>query len=73
MFMRPAYRAFSLSYLTDLFPLVLESVALVHGLERYHSHLKTCHIQTAVYLSDSQSALALLSMSPTFPNPYHFV
>jgi len=38
-----------------------ESFALVHGLEWCHSHLKSCHFQSARFLTDSQSALTLLS------------
>jgi len=34
-----------------------ESFALVHGLEWCHSHLKSCHFQSALFLTDSQSAL----------------
>jgi len=36
-----------------------ESLAMLHGLEWCHSHLKTCHFQ---------SALILLSTAPVFPN-----
>jgi len=42
-----------------------ESSALVHGLERCHSHLKSCHFQSALFLTDSQSALTLLSSAPS--------
>jgi len=33
-----------------------------------HFHLKACHFQSALFLTDSQSALALLSTAPAFPN-----
>jgi len=36
-----------------------ESSALVHGLEWCHSHLKSCHFQSILFLTDSQSALTL--------------
>jgi len=49
-----------------------ESLALVHGLEWCHSHLKTCHFQSALFLIDSQSALALLSTGPEFFQPKSF-
>jgi len=38
-----------------------ESLALVHGLEWCYSHLNSCHFQSALFLTDFQSALTLLS------------
>jgi len=49
-----------------------ETSALVHGLEWCHSHLKSCHFQSALFLTDSQSALALLSSAPAFLQPKSF-
>jgi len=40
--------------------------ALVNGLEWCHSHLKSCHFQSALFLTNSQSALTLLSSAPAF-------
>jgi len=42
------------------------SLTLVHGLEWYHSHLKTCHFQSALFLTDSQLVLALLFTTTAF-------
>jgi len=49
-----------------------ESSALVHGLEWCHSHLKSCHFQSALFLTDSQSDLTLLSTAPAFLQPKFF-
>jgi len=49
-----------------------ESLALVHDLEWCHSHLKTCHFQSSLFVTDSQSALVLLSMAPAFIQPKSF-
>jgi len=49
-----------------------EFLALVHGLEWCHSHLKSCHFQSALYLTDSQSPLTLLSRAPVFLQPKSF-
>jgi len=49
-----------------------EFLALVHGLEWCHSHLKTCHFQSALFLTYSQSALALISTAPAFLQPKSF-
>jgi len=43
-----------------------ESSALVHDLEWCHSHLKSCNFQSALFLTDSHSALTLLSSAPAF-------
>jgi len=43
-----------------------ESSVLVRGLEWCHSHLKTCHFQSDFFLTDSLSALTLLSSAPPF-------
>jgi len=43
-----------------------ESSALGHGLEWCHSHVKSCHFQSALFLTDSQSAFTLLSSAPGF-------
>jgi len=37
-----------------------ESSALIYDLEWCHSHLKSCHFQSALFLTDLQSALTLL-------------
>jgi len=49
-----------------------ESLALIHGLEWCHSHLKSCHFQSALFLTDSQLALTLLSTAPAFLQPKSF-
>jgi len=49
-----------------------ESLALVRGLEWCHFHLNICHFQSILFLTDSQSALALLSTAPAFPQPKCF-
>jgi len=49
-----------------------ESLALVYGLEWCHSHLKTCYFQSALFLTDSQSALTLLSTASAFLQPKSF-
>jgi len=49
-----------------------ESLALVHGLEWCYSHRKSCHFQSALFLTDSQSALTLLSSVPAFLQPKSF-
>jgi len=49
-----------------------ESLALVRGLKWCHSHLKTCHFQSALFLTDSQSALTLLSPPRRFSNQSPF-
>jgi len=49
-----------------------ESFALVHGLEWCHYHLKSCHFQSALFLTDSQSASTLLSKAPAFLQPKFF-
>jgi len=41
-----------------------ESLARIHGIEWYRYHLKTCRFQSALFLTNSQSTLALLSMAP---------
>ena len=46
-----------------------ESVALEHGLHWCLTHLSTCHFQSILFLTDSQSALFLLTSSPTFLLP----
>jgi len=46
-----------------------ESSALVQGLEWCHSHLKSCHFQSTLFLTDFQSALILLSSAPAFLQP----
>jgi len=58
----------SLSYSAGLISssFSVEFLALVYGLEWCHFHLKTCHFQSALFLTNSQSALALLSMAPAF-------
>jgi len=48
-----------------------ESSALVHGLEWCRSHLKSCHFQSALFLTDSQS-VSLLSTAPAFLQPKFF-
>jgi len=50
----------------NLSSLSAESLALVRGLEWCHYHLKTCHFQSALFLIDSQSNLALLFTAPAF-------
>jgi len=47
-------------------------LALIHGLEWCHSHLKSCHFQLALFLTDSQSALTLFSTAPAFLQPKSF-
>jgi len=42
-----------------------EFLALVHGLEWCHSHLKTCHFQSALSRTDSQSVIAFHSTAPS--------
>jgi len=49
-----------------------ESLALVRSLEWCHSYLKTCHFQSAFFLTDSQSALAFPSTAPAFIQPKSF-
>jgi len=49
-----------------------ESSALVYDLEWCHSHPKACHFQSALFLTDSQSALSLLSLAPAFLQPKSF-
>jgi len=49
-----------------------ESLALIHGLEWCHSHLKTSHFQSALFLTDYQLDLALLSTAPAFLQPKSF-
>jgi len=49
-----------------------EPTALVHGLELCHSHLKSCHFQSALFVTDSQLALTLLSSAPAFLQPKSF-
>jgi len=50
-----------------------ESLALIHGLEWCHSHLKSCHFQLALFLTDSRkSALTLLSTASAFLQPKSF-
>jgi len=49
-----------------------ESSALIHDLEWYHFHLKSCHFQSAFFLTDSQSALTLFSSTPAFLQPKSF-
>jgi len=45
---------------------------LVHGLEWCHSHLKPCHFQSALFLTDSQPSLTLLFSAPAFLHPKSF-
>jgi len=49
-----------------------ESLALINGLKWCHSHLKTCHFQSTLLLTDSHSALALLSTASGFLQPKSF-
>jgi len=49
-----------------------ESLAPLHGLEWFHSHLKSCHFQSALFLMDSQSALTLFSTALAFLQPKSF-
>jgi len=43
-----------------------ESLALIHGLEWCHTDLKTCRSTSGLFLTDSQSALALLFSASAF-------
>jgi len=49
-----------------------ESLAQVHCLEWCHSHLKLCHFQSALFLTDSQSALIVLSTISAFLQPKYY-
>jgi len=49
-----------------------ESLALVHGLKWCNSHLKAFHFQSALFLTDFQSALAVLCTAPAFLQPKFF-
>jgi len=64
----------SLFYLSGLisFSFSDESIALIHCLEWCHYHLKTCHFQSTLFLTDSQLALAFLSTDPAFLQPKSF-
>jgi len=61
----------SLSYSADPISSA-ESFTVVHGVEWCHSYLTSCHFKLALFLTDSQSALALLSMAPAFFQPKSF-
>jgi len=50
----------------------VESLELVYGLEWCNSHLKACHFQSALFKTDSQLALTLLSIAPVFLQPKSF-
>jgi len=49
-----------------------KSSALAHGLEWCYSHLKSCHFQSALFLTDCQSAFTILSSAPAFLQPKSF-
>jgi len=68
------YSSSSLSYSADPVSssFSAESSVLVHDLEWCHSHVKSCHFQSALFLTYSQSALTLLSLAPAFLQPKSF-
>jgi len=49
-----------------------ESLALGYGLEWCYFHLKTYHFQSALFVTDSQTALVLHSMASAFLQPRSF-
>jgi len=49
-----------------------EYMALIHGLEWCHTDLKTCHTPSSLFLTDCQSALALLFSASAFLQPKFF-
>jgi len=46
---------------------------MVHGLEWCHSHLETCYFQSALFITDSKSALAVFSTATAFLQPKSFM
>jgi len=66
-----SYGLMALSYSTDpiFSSFSVEFLTLLHGLEWCHSHFNTFHFQSALFLTDSLSAIALLSTVPAFLQP----
>ena len=61
----------SLSFSTGLIAssFTAETFALKQGLEWCTSHLMTCKFQSVLFLTDSQSALSILSSAPSYLLP----
>jgi len=68
------YSHYSLSYSTGPISssFSAKSLAMAHDLEWCHFHLATYNFQSAHFLTDSQSALTLLSTAQAFLQPKSF-